>query len=196
MIKRMLFVLLTLCAPFLAMQAQAVIQVNTEGQKPTYSYQGADLVPAATATDLVRISGAAGKIIRINRIQITADATDNSHVDLYVFKRSAANTGGTSSLGAIAKLDSANPTASAVVTVYSANPTALGAGVLLAGDHYQIPAKGTGQFHAPPWIEDFGDRNGQQIVLRGASESICVGLNGQTLPAGLTLYIRIEWTEE
>lgn len=178
---------------------QVVQRVSTEGGKATYSIQVADVAPAATATDVLTISGAAGKIIKVKRVQITADATGSAVLDLYIYKRTAANTGGTaaSQASAITKMDSSDPTPSALVELYSANPSALGTGTLLAGDHYMIPATtGNQYFSSLPWIEDFGQNNDKPVILRSAAESVCVSLNGQTLPAGISMYIRIVWTEE
>jgi len=186
------FALLMACVGAFA----APMQVNTEGVRATYSYVAADYAPAAGATDVVVLTGSSSKVIRINRIQITADSTAPSVIDLYVFKRSAANTGGTSTNPYAVKHDSANTTASGVVTLYSANPSALGAGWLIRADHYALPAASSTGYPGAPWFEDFGVRNDQPIILRNANESIAISLNGQTLPAGLNLYITISWTEE
>lgn len=162
----------------------------------TYSAVIADLTPAALATDVMVISGSATKTIKINRIQITADATSPSVLDFYVYKRSAADTGGTSSAVSIIAHDSTNATATASVLAYSANPSALGAGTLIRADHYALPAAASTGYPGVPWIEDFGNRNDQQIILHGTSEVVGIGFNGQTIPAGTVVYITIEWTEQ
>lgn len=162
----------------------------------TYSVCVADVAPAALATDVLVLTGSATKKVSINRVQITADATAASVIDFYVFKRSAANTGGTSTAPALVKHDSTNPAATAVATLYSANPSALGAGLLIRADHYALPAALTTGYPGTPWVEDFGIRKDQPIVLNGVAESIAISLNGQTIPAGMDMYITIEWTEE
>lgn len=189
--KRLFLLFLVLCA----LPAWA-IEVDFEGKRPSYSYQAADVSPAATATDLVCLVGSATKIVRVNRVQITADATNSTVLDFYMFKRTAANTGGTATQPAITKLDSSDRAATAVINLYSANPSALGAGTILAGDHYHIPAANGSSYSSPPWVEDFGNRNAKPLMLRSASESLCVGLNGQTIPAGASVYVRMEWTED
>lgn len=192
MIRFMLTFVLMLCGAAYA----GPMPVTTEGQNPSYSYQAADITPAATATDVVCLVGSASKTVYVNRVQITADATGSAVLDLYVFKRTAANTGGTATQPAFVKHDSADPAATGVINLYSANPTGLGAGVVLAGDHYMIPAtQGTQYFFSSPWIEDFGQNGAKRIALRGSAEQLCVSLNGQTLPAGTSLYVRIEWSE-
>lgn len=169
---------------------------NIEGQKASYRVQVADIVPAATATDVFTLCGSATKVIRVNRIQVTADSTAPAVIDFYVFKRSAANTGGTSTAPTISKFDSADGTATATVALYSANPSALGAGALFTGDHYALPAAASTGYPGMPWIEDFGIRNNRATVLRGVSQCLSFSLNGQAIPLGFGLYFGIEWTEE
>lgn len=175
------------------------VRVDNSGnpltEVPTYSYQASDVAPAATATDVVCLTGSASKVIRLERVQITAEATGAAMIDFYVYKRSAANTGGTVTQPAITKMDSINAAATGVINLYSANPSALGSGTILAGDHYELPAITGNTYSSPAWIEDFGIRNSQSVVLRGTSEQACFSLNGQILPAGLSVYVRMEWTE-
>lgn len=163
---------------------------------PTYSYQLKDFTPASTPTDVLCLSGSSQRVLKVNRVQLTLDANSASMLDIYVYKRTAVNTGGTASAVAAVPLDSANPTSVASAVVYTANPSAVGTGQLMAADHYEIPASTGNSFFGGPWIEDFGVRNSQALVLRGPSESLCFNLAGQSLPAGLSVYTRFEWTEE
>jgi len=173
------------------------LPVTSESGKATYSVQVSDFTAvAATATDVLALVGSATKTIRVNRVQITADATAASVLDFYTFKRTTANTGGTATQPAICKLDSADPAPTAVANLYTVNPTALGTGVMLAADHYALPAAATTGYPGTPWVEEFGTRNNRQVVLRGVGESLAVGCNAEVIPAGINLYIRIEWTEE
>lgn len=171
------------------------LPTTSESGKATYSVQVSAVTPAALATDILSLVGSATKTVRINRVQITADATAAAVLDFYVFKRTVADTGGTATQPAICKLDSADPAPTAVANLYSANPV-VGAGVLLASDHYALPAAGTPTYPATLWVADFGTRNDKQIVLRGVGESLGVGCNGGTIPAGTSVHARIEFTEE
>ena len=230
-------------------QAFAVNSINFAADlnyaNKTYSAQINDITPAAAATDVITISGVAGKVIRVNRIELTGDATSNSILDFYLYKRTTLNTGGTSTYQLPAQHDSLYPvapvitnsgfvvgqayavaasstactsigaasntvtqnfiatgtsastciatkSASAPVKLYSANPSALGIGTMLRGIHYPLASTGT----ALPWVEDFGTRTGQTIVLRGPNESLAVNLAGQSIPSNTSLYALIEWTEE
>lgn len=181
-------------------QSPTVVLVNDQGSPigstATYRVTLADFAPAATATDILTISGSATKIIKITHIQVTADATGAEHIDLYLYKRTAANTGGTIVNPPVVKYDSLSDAQTAIVNSYTANPSALGAGILIAGDHYQVPAATGNSFFAPPWKEDFGIRNNQPIILRGASELFTFNFAGHVVPAGLNFYISVEWTEE
>jgi len=162
----------------------------------TYRCQVADVTPAALATDVFVLQGSATKTVKIKRIQITADATSPSVLDLYCFKRTAANTGGAVTAPAVLKNVTANPAPTALVSLYSVNPATVGAGILAAADHYALPAAASTGYPGVPWVEDFGGADKQALELDGISEFLAVGLNGQTIPAGTTLYIMVEWTEQ
>ena len=169
---------------------------NTEGVKASYRVQIADGAVAATATDVVTLCGSATKTVRVQRIQVTADATAASVINLYVYKRTVVNTGGTSAAVTASQMDSSDPAPTSVVLKYSANPSALGTGVLFTGDHYALPAAATTGYPGTPWIEDFGIRNNRALVLRGVNQCVAFSLNGQTIPVGFGYYLGIEWTEE
>lgn len=181
--------------------ASAVVAVDLNGNPiqdvATYAVTIYDVTPVAAATDVLQIIGSATKTIAITNIRITADANAATELDFYVYKRSAANTGGTATNPAIAKYDSANANASATVKLYSANPSTLGAGVLLCASQFIVPPTTTnGGIPIMPLLFPFGGQTSQSVILRGTNESVSVSMNGQTIPAGLGLYITIEWTEQ
>lgn len=161
----------------------------------TYRVQVADITPAATPTDVLTLCGSATKTIFVHRVQVTADANGASVFDFYLYKRTAANTGGTSTAQTLASLDSTNAASTATASLYSANPATLGAGVLINGDHYEIPATTGTAYYSPPWAEDFGVRGTQAVVLRGTAQCLALNLNGQALPAGFSLYAMFEYSE-
>jgi len=172
--------------------------VNTEGNKATYS-AGIELAAAtmaANATDLVQIIGSATKIIKIQHIQITADATAAAAVDLYILKRTAANTGGTAvAITGIAH-DSKDPAYTATVQYYTANPSALGAGQIIRLQSYALPVAGTTGYPFTPAVWNFGNRPSRCPTLRGVGESLVVNWGGQAINSGLAVWMDIEWTEE
>ncbi|MFA5166739.1 MAG: hypothetical protein WC449_05640 [Candidatus Paceibacterota bacterium] len=170
--------------------------ISVEKVRPTYAYRAADIAPAATPTDVLTVSGADGKVVRITKIGITGDATAAAIVDLYITKRTTANTGGTSTNPTPTKYDSADPTPSATVTLYSANPSAVGTGVSLEGDMIYLPAAATPAGEPSHWEREYWLGEAKGPVLRGASELISINFSGATLPAGAKFYFYIEWTEE
>lgn len=168
--------------------------VNIEGRKPTYSATIADYVPAATATDMVTITGAANKICTITNIRFTGHATASTYVGIYLIKRSSANSGGTSTSTTITPHDSTDIAPSAVVKQYSANPSSLGTAVgTIRADHLGMPAAAAGTY---PLLWDFCDRAAKGIRLNSATEVIAINFNGAAVPAGTNLHMTIEWTEE
>lgn len=217
--------------------------------RQTFSIQFADITPVATATDVITITGQTGKVIRINKLEVTGDATGVGVVDFYFYKRFTANTGGTSTSQLAVEHDSqwpidniitntgfvigqtyiisgtstacntigasantigiifiatatsastciATESTYASIKLYSANPSALGYGQLIRANHYALPAATATGYPGAPWVEEFGTRNDQELVLRGPNESLSFNLGGATLPAGLNVYVAITWTEE
>lgn len=180
---------------------QSVQRVMTDGAKATYSISVNDFTPTATPTDVLTLSGASGKIIRVNYIEITADASAAGMFDFYLYKRLLANTLGTATNPLPVIHDSLDGAASAAIALYSANPSALGsvgpAGTngIIRSVHYALPAASTTGYPGTPWAEKFGTRNEKQIVLR-SGELLAVNFDAQVVPAGFVSHIALSWTEE
>lgn len=172
-----------------------ITAINSEGTKATYSVAALGMTLAATATDFFQITGSSSKTIRVTRIQISGIATAAASVDIQLVKRTAVNTGGTSSSlsTSIVPHDSNSASATASVNQYSVNPSALGAGNPLRA---QKLALGTSTNPLPAIVWDFTTRNSQGLVLRAAAQSLNLNWNGSSVPAGTALDIDIEWTEE
>jgi len=163
---------------------------------PTYAYRAADVTPVATATDVLALVGANGKLIRITKIGISGSATAASLLDIYISKRTALNTGGTLTNPVATKYDSLDPNPSATLVLYTANPSALGAGTGLEGDKIYLPAQATPAGEPTHWMVDYTGIEAKCPILRNANESISINFAGQAIPAGTSLYLYIEWTEE
>lgn len=158
----------------------------------TYSASFNGLVPPATPTDFFCITGSASKTIFVKRIDITGTASTQAVADLLVIRRSAANTGGTSTTATAASHDSTNPAATATVTGYTANPSALGAS---AGtiDAFKITlAAVTAQVNER--IKTYGVEDMQAVRLRGTNEQLCLNANGVT-NAGNNYDVAVDWIE-
>lgn len=183
-------------APDATDAALLVYQVNGgQSNTPSYCIQLADYAPVALATDVITISGSATKTIEITSIRVSAASTNGGIIDLYFYKRTTADTGGTSTSITPVPYNSTNAAATAALKQYTANPT-LGTGQLVRGFHYYLGAKST---NASPPVDldiDFGTRGTQPLILNGVNESFCFNLGGQTIPAGFDFYLMIEWTEQ
>lgn len=181
--------------------ASAVVLVDLNGNPiqdaSTYVLTVADVTPASAATDVLQIIGSATKTVCITKIKVSATATGAAEMDIYGYKRSALNTGGTSTHPTPVKYDSLNLAATATANLYSANPTALGAGSLFFGTQFVIPGtNGNTWLPMIPVVYEYGNSTSQPLTLRGVNESFSISLGGNALPAGLGLYMSIEWTEQ
>lgn len=173
-----------------------VLSVSSNGTRATFKYVAQDITPVATATDVLVLSGSASKVIRVTKVSLVGTATAASIYDHYVIKRTAANTGGTSTNVTAAQCDSNDAAQTAVLKLYTANPSALGTGIAVEANKTYLSASATPGAAALPIVYTFGTRNDKAIVLRGTSESLAINFNGQAVPAGASLYLNIEWTED
>jgi len=172
------------------------LPANNEGQFATYSAAIEITSFAANATDIFRIFGSATKTIKVSRVQLTADATNAGIVDIYLYKRTTANVGGTPATVNGIQHDSLDPAYTATVQTYSANPTALGLGQILRTDGVALPGSTTTGYPFTPLIWDFGaPRNTKMPTLRGNAESLALNFGGQAIPTGLGIWVDVEWTE-
>lgn len=202
---------LLLLGAALFVAAPATAQVNTVPQvgvtsayveKTTYAAAFIGLVPAASTTDLVCIAGSATKTIKLRSISISGSGTAIS-VPVTVLRRASVDTGGTAAsttanpANTIAKLNSGNPTATAVPIAYTANPTIVDTSpTYIASKQLGVVATTVGVI-GPETIFDFKSNNVgllQPPTLKGAAEQICVNLNATSATALLTG--SLTWTEE
>lgn len=173
-----------------ASAATAVLAVNTEGNKATYSFGANIATVAATPTDVVTLSGSASKTVRILRVTVSAIGVAAS-TDLALVKRTAANTGGTASTPTPAQHDSSDAAATAVLSQYSANAASLGTGINFRTQKLNLNTAGS----AGSLTWDFTSRNGKGMVLRGTTQFLAISfLNAPTAPTSLNY--DVEWTEE
>jgi|ERR1035437_9190888 hypothetical protein len=165
-----------------------------DGQRITYSAAAVGLVPAASATDIFTIVGNSTKIIRVTRVEIsgTTAAGSGASMNCTLVKRSAVNSGGTSTTCAQVPHDSTSAAASAIVTAYTSNPASLGTLVgAVRSTRFDLPQVGG---VGGPLLWTFGDRPSQALVIRGVFV-LSINLNGATI-TNPVLDISIEWTEE
>ena len=173
-----------------------IAAISTNGTRATFRYAAQDITPVATATDVLTLSGSASKVIRVTKVSVVGTATAASIYDFYLIKRTAANTGGTSTSPTASKSDSNDAAQSGTLRLYSANPSALGAGTTAEANKTYLSASSSPGAAALPVVYTFGVRGDKAIVLRGTSESLAFNFNGQAVPSGTQLYMQIEWTED
>ena len=172
------------------------LAVSINGTRSTFHYVAQDITPVATATDVLVLTGSASKVIRVTKVSLVGTATAASIYDHYVIKRTAANTGGTSTAKTAAQSDSADSAQTATLSLYTANPASLGTGIAVEANKTYLSASATPGAAALPIVYTFGTRNDKAIVLRGTSESLAINFGGQAVPSGASLYLNIEWTED
>lgn len=167
-------------------------------QLSSYRYTANGYTAYTTPTDLFCLSGSASKTVYVTMFGQAGNATAATLETTYFIKRSAANTGGTSTTPTPVSIDSTNAAATAVMTVYTAAPslgTAVGTLAIVTFNFAALTAPGTFSN-----IYTFATTEGlntyqQPITLRGTSESLCANFNGAAWPLGGTDLITVEWTE-
>ena len=135
---------------------QGVQYVDLEGQLWTYTAQANDYVPYTTATDMMVLQNPATStnIIKVTRITVSGVATAATNMDLYLFIRTAVNTGGTFAAVTAAKHDSNDPAPVAVSQTYSVAPTLNGTATQVRADRLLLinastPTAGTSISEVP-----------------------------------------------
>lgn len=159
----------------------------------TYTASVTGLAVGTLPSDIFTITGSATKTVYVTRIDIDGVQTTAGQVLVLMIKRSAANTGGTSTAPTKIPLDSLSAAASATVLAYTVNPTlgtAIGittsARVFLPGAATVADAQGISII--------YGQVGEQQMILRGINQVLAVDLNSVTI-AGPSINLNIEWTE-
>lgn len=170
--------------------------------KATYAASGT-FTPAATPTDLVIIEGSSTKTVRIISFVLATTTTAAGSVQLFLIKRSAADTTGTFVAATAVPLDSSNAASSANrVGHFTANPGALGAVVgTVNTKRVATPIAVPGAMAvADAGVEMVPVGNAtvldQPITLRGVAQTLAVNFAGAALVAGQTHAYNVVWMEE
>ncbi len=172
----------------------AIQVTSVGGTRAGYSAVALNLVPGAAATDIFTISGSATKTLRILTLGFSATQQSSGIQSIAVIKRSAVDTGGTSTSPTAVPHDSTDSAATAVVKAYTANPSALGAAVgTLRTVKIGAPAANTSTISIVEWSLDVSAA--KAIVLKGLGETLAINLNGVT-PTGSSFDAYVTWTEE
>ena len=213
MIKRLSIAALGLLAfgSIASAQIAAVPQVGlTTGYlaKNTYSSAFFGLVPPASATDEVCITGSATKIVRVDRIAIGGTAGTLVSLPIQVVRRATADSGGTLATTTanpgvttqIASRDTGqatNASATAILASYTAVPTINDTAPVYVDSAMMIlntTATASPQVTVFDWSRDI-ENNVQVPTLRGVAQQLCVNFNAVSISSGV-LNGSITWTEE
>lgn len=139
------------------------------------------VVPAATATDIFQLIGSATKTVEVTKIIISGTQTTGGAVDVYLSKRSTANTGGTSTSATAVVHNSNDAVATAVGTIYTANPTT---GTPVGNVWIEAIAIPGITVTTNDITEIIFGVNSKPIVLNGVAQALAINLNGVTITGG------------
>jgi hypothetical protein len=159
-----------------------------DGQKDTYVATVSGM-STTIASDVFRLSGSATKVIRVTRIEVICIAGVATTTTLGIYKRTTANSGGTTAAATIMAQDSVQPATSASATGYTVASTP-GTGNLVRAWRGSMATAGT----LVTW--DFGGtRPSKCPVLRGTAEGLAIN-NGTAIGTSGNWTIAVEYTEE
>ena len=150
--------------------------------------------PAASGTDIFTLTGSATKTVAVVGVWYSCLATAASPQEVYLAKRSTADTSGTSSAPAKVPTDSGNTAATATVLAYTVNPTPgslvgnVGGGKVTCANG-TTPVSGGGFGQAANLLA-----GGQPILLKGTSEVLAINLGGTTASGESGIPV-VEWRE-
>lgn len=171
-------------------------RLSSGNLNPCFSSGAVGFTPVATATDIAALTpGFYGRAIYVDRIVISGTATAASVLDVLI-QRSANGGGGTSAAQQTNKNDNRDYIATGAFYTYSANRTSGGNGIsstrpLLAAGKLYLGVAGT-----PGAPLEFRWTGAKRPTLRDLTEWVVINLNGQAIPAGCSLDMYVEWSEE
>lgn len=168
---------------------------DNEPERNTYRAFLFALAPTGAVQDVLQLAGVTGKVIRLKSVIVSGTATAATNIGLYLFKRTALSTGGTPTAVTKVASDTADPAASAVLNHYAAgSATTPGAGGMIDGCRLNLAPAANGGIDR--FLFQYTWLNDKAPLVRAATESLCVSLNGQSMPAGGAIDIALTWTEE
>lgn len=168
------------------------------GSKSAYMGVVAEFTPPATPSDILLLGGSATKTIRVVSFELELAQTTAAIQEIFLIKRTTADTVGTFVSDLPAKgLDSNDAAPTAVFGHYTANPTLGVAGPTIRREKRLVPVATADRL----LIETLryttaSQRLDRPVTLRGTAEQLVFNWNGAALPAGLVVAAHVVWTEE
>lgn len=177
--------------------------LSCEVDGPDYTYCGVVTglnVGTSATTDIFTIYGAAGYILRIVQILVSATiATAAAHFDCLVLTRRGAGsqpTSGTSSAVTAAIQDSQDQASQATnLKSWTAAPTVGGATVQTQANGKLFAPITNNQLNTGLQFNFGFGAGAKALLLRGVNEGCCVNLNGVTPANASSFDITVIWTE-
>jgi len=166
--------------------------------KSTFGVSTTPFTPPATPTDMATIYGSASKTVYVYGIRVSTTQSTAGVNRIYLIKRSAVNTGGTSAAPTIVPFVSTD-TATATILSYTVNPAGLGAtvgNISVSNVYAPILATGTSSSIIQLIQRDGSFEMSKPIVLSGVAQGLAVNFAGAALPGGLSVIVDFLWTEE
>lgn len=152
----------------------------------SFSAASTGLAPAASATDVLAIGGAANKITAVKRIEVTGKTTGlDPVVDVILHKRTVADSTGDQVALTLVPHDSRGPAATCYVTAFTANPTVGNSTGVIAVRRVVLSTTATFQDGAA--VFDFTN-DIAPVTLNSSNEQVCVNLNAVTIAGGSLRY--------
>ena len=167
---------------------------STSNKVATYRAVITDIAVASTPTDIFRLSGSATKTVYVKSIAVNGVKTTSGTLLINLFKRSTANTDGTTVAITEHPLDSTYAVASAAAVGITANMT-VGTGVIV-GTRRVSWLSDTVAVNTEPAVWTWGGFNPEAyLVLRGVAQGLTVNLNSVTQTGGVAS-VEVEWMEK
>lgn len=172
-------------------------EANDISELPTYSVYYPGYTAYATPTDLISLSGAAGKLVIPFAFGLLINTTAAGRIDIDFIRRSTLNTGGTPTARTAFKLDSSEADPAAVFNSYGAAPS------LGTANGTLVTAVVTSTvLTSPPGVYPFTSLFGSNVrpstvrplVLR-ENEMLVANFRGAALPGGFTATVYGMWVE-
>lgn len=163
---------------------------------PTFRSGVVGFVPVATATDILALQAQSyDRVLYLEQVTISGTATAASVLDI-LLQRSATGGGGTSVLKDTARADARGTFSTGQLYAYTANRASNGNGIdgtrtLLGAAKLHL-----GTASVPGNQVVFRFDQGRRPMIRDLNEWLVVNLAGQAIPAGCSLDIVVEWTED
>lgn len=180
-----------LTGPIAEAQPTATVY-STPTQLRSYRAAVTALVPAASATDIFTIAGAAGKTITVRTLHCDGAADGAQGVVLSVVKRSTLDTGGTSTAPTAIPLNPVQAAASAALKAYTVNPT-LGTSVATLAVGIMATTVASPAFNNSGVTFDFTNQN---LFITSSTGQVAVNANATTFNNNSKVNCWAEWSEQ